>query len=489
MIGTALSVIIRIELAAPGVQILQGDHQLYNVIISSHALIMIFFMVKFYFCKSLNLTIFFLIMVKNNFINSYFTLNNLFSTQYCRGFQNKQDKYEPPYNYKTVIITDPYNNRDKIAKCAKGAKGIYIFKTVSCYAHVDFSIYSSSLNNSDINCYVGSSINLYSRVCSYFNLRRSLIIPRDFDLSYPKTLNPWFVTGFCDAESSFYVVISKTNTVKLGWAVKAVFEIHLHKKDALLLTDIQSFLGGIGNINEKANSVSLKIQTRDLNILINHFDKYPLITKKHADFELFKRVVKIINSKSHLNIEGLNEIVSLKASMNKGLSNKILSSFSSIQPKLRPLVNKPVIPDSMWVAGFVSGEGSFNISIGKSSNTKTGYKVGLRFQITQHSRDTELLKLFIDYFNCGGIYSPSHPRKDKVRNPEIVNYIVSNLSEISDKIVPFFKKYPILGNKELDFADFYKALNLIKNKKHLEESGLYKIKELKQGMNRGRDNS
>jgi hypothetical protein len=45
MIGTAFSVLIRLELAAPGVQFLQGDHQLFNVIITAHAFIMIFFMV------------------------------------------------------------------------------------------------------------------------------------------------------------------------------------------------------------------------------------------------------------------------------------------------------------------------------------------------------------------------------------------------------------------------------------------------------------
>ena len=45
MIGTALSVLIRLELAAPGAQILNNDHQLFNVIITSHAFIMIFFMV------------------------------------------------------------------------------------------------------------------------------------------------------------------------------------------------------------------------------------------------------------------------------------------------------------------------------------------------------------------------------------------------------------------------------------------------------------
>ena len=42
MIGTAFSVLIRLELSAPGVQFLSADHQLFNVIISAHALIMIF---------------------------------------------------------------------------------------------------------------------------------------------------------------------------------------------------------------------------------------------------------------------------------------------------------------------------------------------------------------------------------------------------------------------------------------------------------------
>ncbi len=45
LVGFAMSMLIRIELAAPGAGILGGDHQLYNVLMTSHGLIMIFFMI------------------------------------------------------------------------------------------------------------------------------------------------------------------------------------------------------------------------------------------------------------------------------------------------------------------------------------------------------------------------------------------------------------------------------------------------------------
>ena len=79
------------------------------------------------------------------------------------------------------------------------------------------------------------------------------------------------------------------------------------------MKSIQTNFGKIGNIyiKEKYNSVLFQVTSlRDLiNIVIPYFNKYPLITQKRADFELFKMVVEIMNRKEHLTIEGLNKIV------------------------------------------------------------------------------------------------------------------------------------------------------------------------------------
>ena len=49
---------------------------------------------------------------------------------------------------------------------------------------------------------------------------------------------------------------------------------------------------------------------------------------------------------------------------------------------------------------------------------------------------------------------------------------VTKFNDIINKIIPFFKKYPILCMKALDFDDLCKVTELMKNKMHLTKEGL-----------------
>ena len=46
------------------------------------------------------------------------------------------------------------------------------------------------------------------------------------------------------------------------------------------------------------------------------FEKFPLITQKHVDFELFKKVIQLMEIHKHLTEDGLQQIVNNAISMN-----------------------------------------------------------------------------------------------------------------------------------------------------------------------------
>jgi len=88
-------------------------------------------------------------------------------------------------------------------------------------------------------------------------------------------------------------------------------------------------------------------------------------SKGDADYILFRQVFELVSRKEHLTTEGLHKILSIKASMNKGLSDKLTTAFPNITPVPRPHVALPESIDPYWLAGFVSGEGCFSIHIFK----------------------------------------------------------------------------------------------------------------------------
>lgn len=77
------------------------------------------------------------------------------------------------------------------------------------------------------------------------------------------------------------------------------------------------------------------------NVIIPHFDKFPLITKKKADFLLFKSALELINKKElkkSLTLEYISKLISIKASLNWGLPDVLKEAFPDIAPVLRPEV-------------------------------------------------------------------------------------------------------------------------------------------------------
>lgn len=72
---------------------------------------------------------------------------------------------------------------------------------------------------------------------------------------------------------------------------------------------------------------------------------YPLITQKKADFILFKETVELMVNKQHLTLKGLEHIVSIRASINKGMSDNLKQAFPNIVPVKRPLIVNQVIKD------------------------------------------------------------------------------------------------------------------------------------------------
>jgi len=301
------------------------------------------------------------------------------------------------------------------------------------------------------------------------------------------------------------ITITQNEKSKMKWRVIPSFAIHIHNKDISLLNQIQKNLG-VGNVRKNSNTTVLfRVDNlKEIQVIINHFDRFPLLSVKASDYILFKECYNLIMQKQHLTPRGFEKILSLKYNLNKGLPDKLKKAFPNIVPVDRPEYKFISIPNPFWISGFASGDSTFSISIEKSSN-KLGKRVRLIFGTCLHLRDKEILLGILNYFyNSFEDLTPSFSGFRKEKQSQLSKklsiqqkYIydtdktsllqIKNYSDIRNKIIPFFNEFPILGVKSLDFNDFKLIANLIDNKEHLTPEGLNQIIEIVKGMNLDRN--
>jgi hypothetical protein len=118
--------------------------------------------------------------------------------------------------------------------------------------------------------------------------------------------------------------------------------------------------------------------------------------------------------------------------VNNGLTENLKRAFPNITECERPKFEELKSLDPFWLAGFVEGEGCFEVKVTNPTTSNQRGQISLRFTITHHSRDSFLINSFMQYLGCG--------RSNVVL--KISRFVVLKFPDIQQKIIPFFAKYP-----------------------------------------------
>jgi hypothetical protein len=354
LLGTAFSVLIRLELSGPGVQYI-ADNQLYNSIITAHAILMIFFMVmpaliggfgnfllpllvggpdmaktrgllgkKHHKINRLNLSI-------NPSINAY--LAGLFEGD-GHIWMQKSDRVSRKRPNPRFCIT--FHLKDaplaiKLISMLEYGSIAYRPKKTACVlkvSEVKGLVKIINLINGELRT---PKINQVYDLIDWLNKNHRLNIGKlPIKLGYLNK-DSW-LAGFIDADGSFSIQHTKIENGALKNKISCRLRIEQRMLDPItnvsynaILLDISKFLG-CSLLTRKQSATGREYYTltasskKSLSTIITYLNAFPLLSSKVLDYKDWALAAKLIIKDLHLSVESKISIDLLKKSMNRNRS-------------------------------------------------------------------------------------------------------------------------------------------------------------------------
>ena len=106
-----------------------------------------------------------------------------------------------------------------------------------------------------------------------------------------------------------------------------------------------------------------------------------------------------------------------------------------------------------YVSGFIDGEGSFSISIGKHKTLRRGFEVRPEFEIELRKDDQEILERLLVTIGIGKIYDCSYERYGWYPHAK---YKITSIWDLKEHLFPFLDRNPLQAKKKIPICSLDK---------------------------------